>query len=65
MLNAARRLRLQAQFRDAMKLLESFNKYSKLQSVAHLRPRKKVREDPRAWWRFALKGVKQQVLKHR
>lgn len=55
----------QAQFRDAMKLLESFQKYSKLQTVQHLRPSKAVHEDPRAWWRFAIKGVKEQVLKHR
>lgn len=44
----------QAQYYDCIKLLETFSRFRTRVDVSHLRPIVPVKEDCRAWWRYAM-----------
>jgi vacuolar protein sorting-associated protein 13A/C len=53
----------QAQYYDGIKLLETFSRFRTRVDVSHLRPIVPVKEDRRAWWRYAmLAGLRQKKL---
>lgn len=53
----------QAQYYDGIKLLETFSRFRTRVDVSHLRPVVPVKEDCRAWWRYAvLAGLRQKKL---
>lgn len=53
----------QAQYYDGIKLLEAFSRFRTRVDVSHLRPVVPVKEDRRAWWRYAvLAGLRQRKL---
>ena len=53
----------QAQYYDCIKLLETFSRFRTRVDVSHLRPIVPVKEDCRAWWRYAvLAGLRQKKL---
>jgi hypothetical protein len=56
-------LMYQAQYYDCIKLLETFSRFRTRVDVSHLRPVVPVKEDCRAWWRYAmLAGLRQKKL---
>ncbi|KAL6841988.1 hypothetical protein ACP4OV_028188 [Aristida adscensionis] len=53
----------EAQYYDGIKLLETFSRFRTRVDVSHLRPVVPVKEDCRAWWRYAmLAGLRQRKL---
>uniref|UniRef100_A0A804P202 Vacuolar protein sorting-associated protein 13 second N-terminal domain-containing protein n=1 Tax=Zea mays TaxID=4577 RepID=A0A804P202_MAIZE len=53
----------EAQYYDGIKLLEAFSRFRTRVDVSHLRPVVPVKEDRRAWWRYAvLAGLRQRKL---
>ncbi|WVZ75446.1 hypothetical protein U9M48_023496 [Paspalum notatum var. saurae] len=53
----------EAQYYDGIKLLETFSRFRTRVDVSHLRPVVPVKEDLRAWWRYAvLAGLRQKKL---
>uniref|UniRef100_A0ACD5YZI2 Uncharacterized protein n=1 Tax=Avena sativa TaxID=4498 RepID=A0ACD5YZI2_AVESA len=53
----------EAQYYDCIKLLETFSRFRTRVDVSHLRPVVPVKEDSRAWWRYAmLAGLRQKKL---
>jgi len=53
----------EAQYYDGIKLLEAFSRFRTRVDVSHLRPVVPVKEDCRAWWRYAvLAGLRQRKL---
>ncbi|KAM3227150.1 hypothetical protein ACQJBY_059203 [Aegilops geniculata] len=53
----------EAQYYDCIKLLETFSRFRTRVDVSHLRPIMPVKEDCRAWWRYAvLAGLRQKKL---
>jgi vacuolar protein sorting-associated protein 13A/C len=53
----------EAQYYDGIKLLETFSRFRTRVDVSHLRPIVPVKEDRRAWWRYAmLAGLRQKKL---
>ncbi|KAK3154093.1 hypothetical protein QOZ80_2BG0185880 [Eleusine coracana subsp. coracana] len=53
----------EAQYYDGIKLLETFSRFRTRVDVSHLRPVVPVKEDCRAWWRYAmLAGLRQKKL---
>ncbi|XP_062219043.1 uncharacterized protein LOC133918926 [Phragmites australis] len=53
----------EAQYYDGIKLLETFSRFRTRVDVSHLRPVVPVKDDCRAWWRYAmLAGLRQKKL---
>lgn len=56
---------MQKQYRDALKLAENISTFSKRVQYAQYRPIKTVKEDRKAWWRYAITAVSEDQKKAR
>lgn len=51
----------QDQYRDALKMVDTFHFFLRHQEYRKYRPRNTVREDPKAWFQFAIKSVRRGI----
>lgn len=58
-------LSLQDGYGNVLKLADNFAAFNQRLKYAHFRPHVSVKSDPRSWWKYAYRGVSDQMKKAR